>query len=101
MIKVSVKKDSNIIKNITITGHANYDEYGKDIVCAAVSATVITTIYGIIALEDFILEEEESEDKLIINVKENENISQILLGNMLTLLENLVIKYPKNIKIYY
>ena len=39
MIKIILKP-----KDITITGHANYDTYGKDIVCAAVSATVICTV---------------------------------------------------------
>ena len=42
MIKIEVKK-----KNISIVGHANYDEYGKDIVCAAVSSVVITSIEAI------------------------------------------------------
>ena len=41
MIKVKVEKDK-----ITITGHANYAEYGSDIVCASVSATIMTSIEG-------------------------------------------------------
>ena len=42
MIKVEVIK-----KNISIIGHANFDEYGKDIVCAAASSIVITSIEAI------------------------------------------------------
>ena len=42
MVKVEVKGN-----RITILGHANYDEYGKDIVCAAVSSVVTTTIEAI------------------------------------------------------
>ena len=56
MIKVKIQKEGNIIKKINITGHANYAEYGKDIVCAAVSATVLTTVNGIIALDNSIIE---------------------------------------------
>ena len=36
--------------NIEITGHANFDDYGKDIVCASVSSIVITTVNGILEL---------------------------------------------------
>jgi len=42
-------------------GHAGYDDSGKDIVCAAVSALVFTTIYAIKDLtgDAFSFEEEE------------------------------------------
>ena len=42
MIQVEKKENS-----ILITGHALFDDYGKDIVCSAVSSIVITTINGI------------------------------------------------------
>ena len=99
MIKVKLQKDGNIIKNIIITGHANYAEYGKDIVCAAVSATVLTTLNGIIAIDNSILEVSNKQDKMIIDIKKEENISQILINNMINCLQELVIEYPKNIKI--
>lgn len=99
MIKVKLQKEGNIIKNITITGHANYDEYGKDIVCAATSATVLTTINGIIALDDSILEVTEKQDKLIIEIRKEDKTSQILINNMINCLTELTIEYPKNIKI--
>ena len=99
MIKIKVKKESNVIKNITITGHANYAEYGKDIVCAAVSATVLTTLNGIIAIDNSILEVTEGQDKLIVDIKKEENVSQVLICNMINCLKELVIEYPKNIKI--
>jgi len=99
MIKVKLRKEGNIIKKIIITGHANYAEYGKDIVCAAVSATVLTTLNGIIALDNSILEVEEKQDKLVIDINKIEDVSQILINNMINCLEQLVIEYPKNIKI--
>lgn len=38
MIKVNINLDvKDNIKGYRISGHANYDDYGKDIVCAAVS----------------------------------------------------------------
>ena len=100
MIKIKVEYDNNFISKIVITGHANYDDYGKDIVCAAVSASVLTTINGIIALDNSILEVDNVLDKMTIKVLKNEKISQVLLNSMLSNLKSLVVEYPKNIKIY-
>ena len=47
MIEVS-KGSSTII----VTGHADYDEHGKDIVCAAVSALVQTLVESVVQLTD-------------------------------------------------
>ncbi len=47
MIKVSVTKKNQQIQEVSIQGHAMYDDFGKDIVCAAVSSCVITTVNGI------------------------------------------------------
>jgi len=51
MIKVNIKKGT-----IIITGHAGYDEYGKDIVCASVSSIVITSVNAALKLENNSLE---------------------------------------------
>ncbi len=100
MIKIKVEHDNDFISKIVITGHANYDDYGKDIVCAAVSASVLTTINGITALDNSILEVNNVLDKMTIKVLKNEKISQVLLNSMLSNLKSLVVEYPKNIKIY-
>lgn len=100
MIKIKVEHDNDFISKIVITGHANYDDYGKDIVCAAVSASVLTTINGIIALDNSILEVDNILDKMTIKVLKNEKNSQVLLNSMLSNLKSLVVEYPKNIKIY-
>ena len=35
MIKVNIIKKNNDIEKIIMTGHAEYADYGKDIVCSA------------------------------------------------------------------
>ena len=100
MIKIKVNYKDNFIDSFKISGHANYDDYGKDIVCAAVSASVLTTINGIIALDNSILEVDNILDKMTIKVLKNEKNSQVLLNSMLSNLKSLVVEYPKNIKIY-
>lgn len=42
MIKVYVNRHNTRITQIIVKGHAGYDEMGKDIVCAAVSAIAYT-----------------------------------------------------------
>ena len=64
MIKVKVSKDI-----ISITGHANYAEYGKDIVCASVSSVVMTSIEGISIINESALDVNQAKDNLIIKIK--------------------------------
>ena len=96
MIKVLVKKEKNNIKKITMNGHANYDDYGKDIVCAAASSIAITTINAILEINkdwiDYSLKEE-----LTIIVKEKNEILNKLIENMVNMLKELEKDYQKNI----
>ena len=60
MIKIVIKRDvsSQKITQIEVKGHANSAEYGKDLVCAAVSAVMTGGMNALIDKEyDFKLEE--------------------------------------------
>ncbi len=98
MIKVNIKRNNGIINELVIKGHANYDDYGKDIVCAAVSTMAITTVNNIIALEDSIYCEENS-GLLKIRVLNNTDINNKLLENLVRMLTELSDQYKKNIEI--
>ena len=93
MIKVVIKNDS-----ITISGHANYDDYGKDIVCAAVSATVITTVNGILSIDESSIEVIENGKVEIKILKNNETVNK-LINNMINLITELQKDYKDNIDI--
>ena len=60
MIKVEVNK--NFIK---ISGHANFDNYGKDIVCASVSSIIYTTINGILNINNTAINYTDGKDLTI------------------------------------
>ena len=98
MIKVNVKKQNNKVYEIVIKGHAGYDEAGKDIVCAAVSSIAITTVNGIISLDESI-DYEENSGLLKIRVLKDTEINEKLLNNLVNMLSELVSQYPKNIEI--
>lgn len=97
MIKVKVLKENDFYKEITITGHANYDSYGKDIVCSSVSSIVVTTINAIISLDKDAINYDDNTGVKIKVLKEDE-VTNKLLENMLNLLHELQKDYEKTIK---
>lgn len=100
MIKVKVEsKDKKHIDTVTLSGHAMYDEYGKDIVCSSVSSIVTTTVNGIIEIDKDYLTVEEIKDGMIITILKKDKICDKLIKNMLDLLSELEISYPENIKV--
>ena len=99
MIRVKVYKKENIINKITFRGHANYDEFGKDIVCAASSATILTTINGILSLDNASIEVKAQDNNIDIEIIKENDITMKLINNMLTSLKSIAQNYPKNIEI--
>lgn len=99
MIKVNILVKDNFISEVKIKGHAKYDEYGKDIVCASVSSIVITTVNAIISLNKDALIYTQDKDLLTINIQTTEKIVDTLITNMINLLKELQSKYPKNIQV--
>ena len=90
---IRIKYDKNIIK---ISGHANFNDYGKDIVCASVSSIIYTTINGILNINKDAIKYNDHED-ITIEIISNDKITSILINNMFDLLNDLARQYPKNI----
>ena len=99
MIRINVIRENKNIKKITFNGHANYDEYGKDIVCAAVSATYLCTVNAILCFKEDSISITNEENFQEIIVLEQDNITLRLLENMINCLESLEKQYPKNINL--
>jgi uncharacterized protein YsxB (DUF464 family) len=98
MIKVNIKAKEGNINSIKISGHAGYDAYGKDIVCAAVSSITITTVNALIKLDENAIDYVQNDD-LTITIKKHDEVTCVLIQNMIDLLEELEKDYKKNIKI--
>lgn len=105
MINLEIITDKNdIIKKIILSGHADFDLKGKDIVCAAVSVLVYSffnTITTYNSVECNLTEESD----FVIEVK---NYSETILFSLEGLtryciigLKSLSEKYPHNIKICF
>lgn len=71
MIKVSIYKNAeNLITGFKLAGHADFSEYGSDVVCAAVSVLVINTINSIESFtsDRFELEQDEKDGRMEFHV---------------------------------
>ena len=98
MILVEVRK-SNDLRTIIIKGHAKYNESGKDIVCAAVSSTSITTINAIYKFSNNYIDVNQNEGYLKIIQLISNTICNNLLDNLIDSLKEIANDYPKNITI--
>lgn len=99
MIHVKVEKAHAKYKKIAILGHAMYDDYGKDIVCSAASSIVTTTVNGVLALDKGSLSYMISKKGISIDIKNEDATTQMLIGNMVSLLKELEKNYPANIEV--
>ena len=79
---IKVNKTKNII---SIKGHALYDKYGKDIVCASVSSIVYTTVNALFRIDKNSIEYNDDGNTIEIINCNNSNITNNLLENMIDL----------------
>ena len=99
MIQVLVERDKRHIRKIEVSGHAMYDDYGKDIVCASASSILYTSFNAILTFDKEALEVVSKEGYMRVVVKKFSEITDKLLDNLLEMLAQLAEQYPKNIKI--
>lgn len=99
MIKVKINYDGNFVKDFKISGHANYDEYGKDIVCASVSSVVITSINMALSLDETSVKASDKSGLIEARVLKQDEVINKVFVNMVNMLKELEKDYGKNIKI--
>ncbi len=99
MIKVKIEIKNNSLKKIIISGHANYSDYGKDIVCASCSSILVTTVNAIVEIDESAIEYLDNGNTVTINILKDNDIVNKLLNNMLSLFKELTKDYKDYIKI--
>ena len=99
MVKITVDYKDDYVKEIKITGHAGYDEHGKDIVCASVSSIVITSANLILKINKEKVSIKQEEGLIQIKVLKNDETINMILLNMIDMLEELSNDYKENVKI--
>lgn len=99
MIKVCCKRKDGCIYKVVMSGHAKYNAYGNDIVCAAASTIATTSVNAIVSLDKESIHYDVSDGCLEITTLKDDKIISNLLENMIRMLEELSNDYPKNITI--
>ena len=85
----------------SISGHADYDDYGSDIVCAAISSASLmaaNTITEIIGMDAYAYADDDGELILKVPEEDADKSKDILLGLELHL-KALAEQYPNNVTI--
>ena len=96
MINIEIIKN----KTIKVKGHANYAEYGADIVCASVSTAVYMSINQIEVFDKTnCIEYSVNEGNAYIEVVREDEIVKKVISNLIFTLRDLELQYPKYIKI--
>lgn len=105
MIRIVFLTDSKgLIQEFTVKGHAGYDEAGKDIVCAAVSAVVQTAVIGLTDIAEIKINHVQEDGLLKCSLPKQMNMDQlrassVILRTMLAGLESIHNGYPNLISI--
>ena len=99
MIKVVIEKNNSKIVSFEVSGHSNYDEKGKDIVCAGVSAIVVGGINALVNENKKAIEYECKEGYAKVLVKNIDSNIEMILDLISTQLYTVEESYPKFIKI--
>ena len=97
MIQISIIRHNNEYSQIKAFGHAEYDDYGKDIICAAVSVLIINTANSLEKFtNDLIMAETLEDGTTEILLKEHLSKEAVLLIDSLVLgLEGIRNQYGK------
>ncbi|WP_026485964.1 ribosomal-processing cysteine protease Prp [Caldanaerobius polysaccharolyticus] len=104
MIEILIKRDGQgKIVYCEITGHAGYSDYGKDIVCAAVSAIAQTALLGVKELTGAKVEESVRPGNFalkVINVSTDDRVKlDGILETMVLGLKDIAGQYSRYVKI--
>lgn len=103
MILASAYFQEKNIWKIVIKGHADYANFGQDIVCAAVSSAVqmtINAITEIVKIKTDKIKVSPAKIEIEINQKDMKNTSvQQFMHALVLQIEQIEEEYPKNIKL--
>lgn len=105
MIKIKLSKSNDNYKELRVSGHSYFADYGNNIVCAAISVLTIGIINGLTEVCNITDLDIKSKDGLI-EVKIPNNLSQeeynyikMFFDTLLLSYEQITEEYPNEIKL--
>ena len=85
-----------------INGHAEYGNYGEDIVCSGITTATFTTLNlldKLLKQEDYTLIQDEDTGLIDFKLNKIDDLSLLIIQNLLDILINIEEQYPQNLKI--
>ena len=101
MIKVLFFIKGENISGFSISGHANYDDYGKDVVCAAVTSAALMAVNTITEIIKADAEASSADGSIKLTVKDGSDTAQTVLRGFKLHIKELAKEYPGTIKVIY
>ena len=98
MIKIKIDYDENYVSKFKISGHSGYDIKGNDIVCAAVSSLVISSINLALRLNKKSVDVKQEDGLIDANILIHDKVINEVFLNMINMLEELQNDYKNNLK---
>ncbi len=99
MIYIKTKHQNNLIYEIEVSGHANYAEHGKDIVCAGISCIMYGTYNALVELCQGGFDYKLDEGYFRITTTSQDEKIQLILKIAMIQLETVHTSYAQYIKI--
>ena len=94
MIQVQINCSSNQIRKMIVQGHAEYDDIGKDLVCAAVSSIMFGLLNALDEMSDGNVKM-SVDDKISIEALDTDSTVQIILNTGLIQLKTVEESYSE------
>ncbi|MEJ5230429.1 MAG: ribosomal-processing cysteine protease Prp [Pseudothermotoga sp.] len=97
MIKATFLKTTGRYVSFTVRGHSYFDLKGRDIVCAAVS--VLTQHTARVLMNHCKASVKRSSGRLEVTLKDQDALSELLIGELYESLKDLQKQYPENLSL--
>ena len=93
-MKIKILKENNKFQSVIFQGHAN-----SKIVCAAISAILISHLNCILAFDEDAIEYKEEKDLVTVNFIKDNNYLSVIIKNLMRMIKEMQEGYPKDILI--
>lgn len=99
MIKIEFFKSESMLTGFEVSGHAMFDEYGKDIICAFVSSACLMTANTVTEVMGIKANAVANDGYMKLQITDSHSTAQDILNGLLLHMTELAKDYPQNVKV--
>ncbi len=99
MIQVIVKKEQDAITLLKVSGHALFDDYGKDIVCAGVSSIMVGLLNALDIKTNYQTDVDDKQQFMCASTSKISEAGQMILEVGYIQLQTIANQFPNYITI--